>query len=145
MSQVTYHTKRADGFYDGHILTPGDGITDMSPSYRVRVGKLAPPMFPATTDKTFVFIPRQQFQNMTAGERATLVKTLYFYHTQNARAPPSNWCPPANPCMPIEQCCVPAPPKKLGGGAIAGIILGVVGALGVATMIAKSRSVKRMF
>lgn len=132
MAQVTFYRKRNDGFYDGHIVTQ-DGMMDMNASYRVVMGKTAPPTFPTNnppgtadydpTKPSFYFVPKQDVDNMSSKERANLAMKFYSYETTLSPPPVLKWCPPADPCMPVGMCCTRTP---LGPGPITGIVIGIL-------------------
>lgn len=133
MGEVSFHRKRPDGLYEGHILT-GDGMADMPPSYRLTVGKVVPPMFPVSKsgeNASYYFVEKQRVDSMSAKERADLLQNIYFYETQQSTGPPADWCPPSDPQIPLSTSCRASSTSSssLNPGAIAGITIGVIGAL----------------
>jgi hypothetical protein len=137
MAEVTYYRKNGDGFYDGHVMV-GDGMTDMVPSYRVRVGKSSsfPPMYPVSNHprrpgynpeiESYYFVPAQEVLAMSLQERENLAKVLYYYDTNiNASSAPKDWCLYSDPCLAINNVCCPSKTKRLTPLQIVGILSAV--------------------
>lgn len=140
MAEVRYYRKSSDGFYDGHVIV-GDGMTmvDMVPSYRVRVGKSIPPMYPVSNHpnrlgydpnmESYYFLPVDEFVSMSLQQRQNLAKVLYSYDTDinNASSAPTNWCLSSDPCLPINNvCCASKPKRRLTSLHVVGIFSAVV-------------------